>query len=155
MLEPLVKTIDVPCDQATAFDVFINKMDSWWPLGKFTLSAMKGEPATGIRVDARPDGQIVEIGAGGVETLWGTIKEYDPSDYLSMDFHIPAPGHEEVGERTLVEVRFTSLGDNSTRLELTQSNWQALGDMAEMVHGGYGHGWTMILEGGYLAHFAK
>jgi len=155
MLEPLVKTIDVPCDQATAFDVFINKMDSWWPLGKFTLSAMKGAPAEGIRVDARPDGQIVELGAEGAETLWGTIKEYNPSDFVSMDFHIPAPGHEEVGERTLVEVRFTSLGDNSTRLELTQSNWEALGDMAEMVHGGYGQGWNMILEGGYLASFSK
>jgi len=57
MLDPIIKTIEVPCSQAKAFDVFLNEMDSWWPLGKFSVSAMGGAPAKAIRVDAsrRPD----------------------------------------------------------------------------------------------------
>ncbi len=42
MLDPIVKTIEVPCSQAKAFDVFLNEMDSWWPLGKFRPSGING-----------------------------------------------------------------------------------------------------------------
>ena len=48
-----------------------------------------------------------------------------------------------------VEVRFTALGDDRTRVELTQSNWETLGDVAKMVQGGYRQAWVMIFEGAY------
>ena len=53
------------------------------------------------------------------------------------------------GNASLVEVRFTSLADARTRVELTQSNWEAFGDMAEMMRGGYGSGWVIIFEASY------
>ncbi len=154
MIDPIVKTIEVPCSQKTAFEVFLNKMDSWWPLDKFTVSAMRGAPARSIRVEAKQGGNIVEIGSDDKETTWGTIKSYDPYGFVSMDFHIPQPderveeGSDPRGQtgRTLIEVRFTALGDEETRVELTQSNWEALGDMAEAIRGGYGGGWVMIFE---------
>ncbi len=42
MLDQITKTIEVPCSQEMAFEVFLNKMDRWWPLDKFTVSAMRG-----------------------------------------------------------------------------------------------------------------
>ena len=48
MIEPIVRSIDVPCDQALAFSVFLNEMHTWWPLAKFTVSAMGGSPAKTI-----------------------------------------------------------------------------------------------------------
>ena len=60
--------------------------------------------------------------------------------------HIPRPGYDKVESRTLVEVRFTALGNGRTRVELTQSNWEALGESAAMIRGGYGKGWTAIFE---------
>ena len=45
--------------------------------------------------------------------------------------------------------RFTALGDERTRVELTQSNWEALGDVAEMVQGGYRHAWDAIFAAAY------
>ena len=51
--------------------------------------------------------------------------------------------------RSLVEVRFVTLGTERTRVELTQSNFEAFGDMAEMMHGGYGSGWVIIFEQAY------
>src|SRR6266705_7200174 len=78
MIEPIVKSIEVPCDQKTAFEVFLNEMDSWWPLAKFTVSAMAGKAAASIRVDSRLGGEIVEVGPDGEEYLWGHITHYDP-----------------------------------------------------------------------------
>jgi hypothetical protein len=50
---------------------------------------------------------------------------------------------------SLVEVRFSALDDERTRVELTQSDWEAFGDMAEMMRGGYGSGWVIIFEQAY------
>ena len=148
MLDPIVKTIEVPCSQAEAFDVFVGEMGSWWPLGKFTVSAMGGRPAKTIRVEAKQGGTIVEIGPDDNEHLWGSIRAYEPHEFVSMDFHFAPPG-VEVTDRTLVEVRFTALSDARTRVELTQSNWEALGEQAAMIRGGYVHGWTIIFEQAY------
>ena len=151
MLDPIVKTIEVPCSQKKAFEVFVNEMESWWPLGKFTVSAMGGKPAKSIRVEAKQGGRIVEISPDDTEHLWGTIKSYDPYDFVSMDFHIPQPG-EKVESRSLVEVRFTALGNERTRVELTQSNWEAFGEKAAMLRDrGYGQAWVAIFEGAFKA----
>ena len=149
MMEPLVKTIEVPCDQKTAFTTFLDK-GSWWPTQKFATSVMRGQTVTALRVDAREGGRIVEVGSDNREQLWGTIKIYDPYRYLKMDFHIPHPSEKNPGFST-VEVRFTALGGDRTRVELTQSNWEALGDVAKMVQGGYRQAWVMIFEGAYKA----
>ncbi len=50
---------------------------------------------------------------------------------------------------SLVEVRFFALDDSKTRVELKHSNWEAFGDMAEMMRGGYGSGWVIIFEEAY------
>jgi uncharacterized protein YndB with AHSA1/START domain len=149
MMEPLVKTIEVPCNQRMAFTVFMD-MGSWWPTNRFATSVMRGETVKEVRVDAREGGRIVEIGSDGREQLWGMIKTYQPHSYVNMDFHIPHPSEEKPGFST-VEVRFTPLDGNRTRVELTQSNWEALGDVAKMVQGGYRQAWVMIFEGAYEA----
>jgi hypothetical protein len=147
MLEPLVKSIEVPCSQEQAFTVFLD-MGSWWPTDRFATSVMRGERVAALRVDAREGGRIVEVASDGRQQLWGTIRTCDPYGYLKMDFHIPHPSEENPGFST-VEVRFTPLGDTRTRVELTQSNWEALGDVAKMVQGGYRQAWVMIFEGAY------
>ena len=38
MLEPIVTTIEVPCGQERAFNVFVNDMPTWWPLDKRSMS---------------------------------------------------------------------------------------------------------------------
>jgi hypothetical protein len=43
-------------------------------------------------------------------------------------------------------VRFTALENERTRVQLTQSNWEAFGKRAEMMQGGYGKGWAVIFE---------
>ena len=145
MLDPIFYTIEVPCSQEKAFDIFVKEMGTWWPLDKRSMSMKNGHPAKSLLVDAKQGGQIVEIGHDDTEHLWGTIKSYDPHNAISMDFHMGMPPDNA----SLVEVRFTVLSDEQTQVELTQSNWEAFGDMAEMMRGGYGSGWVIIFEEAY------
>jgi Activator of Hsp90 ATPase homolog 1-like protein len=142
MLDPIRKIIEVPCSQKRAFEVFVHEMGSWWPLGKRSMSMKSGKPAKALRIEPRQGGRIVEIGHDGTEHLWGTITSYDPHESIRMDFHMGLPAKNA----SLVVVRFTPLESERTRVELTQSNWEAFGELAEMMRNGYGSGWVVIFE---------
>ena len=147
-MDPLIKSIEVPCAQAEAFRIFVNEMGSWWPLAKRSMSLKAvGKPAKSLQVDPRVGGRIVEIGPDGSEHHWGTFRQLDPSNLVAMDFHMGMPPEQA----SLVEVRFVPVESDRTRVTLTQSNWEAFGDMAEMLRGGYEPGWVIIFEQAYLA----
>jgi hypothetical protein len=146
MLDPIVKTIEVPCGQKKAFTVFVNDMPRWWPLDKRSMSLKSlGKPAKALRIDARREGKIVEIAHDDTELLWGTITAYDPYDLFRMNFHMGMPPQNA----SVVEVRFTPIDHQRTRVELTQSNWEAMGDMAEMMRGFYGSSWDLLFGEAY------
>jgi hypothetical protein len=144
MLEPVISRIEVPCSQQQAFEIFM-EMGSWWPLHKRSMSLKNGQPAKCLNVDAQMGGKIVEIGHDDAEYHWGTFKTLAPHSLITMDFHMGMPADKA----SLVEVRFTLLGENRTEVVLTQSNWEAFGDMAEMLRGGYGSSWGLIFEEAY------
>ncbi len=156
MIEPLIKTVDVPCDQETAFRVFIEEMHTWWPLGKFTVSAMKGGAAKTIHVKPEVGGLITEIGPDDEAYLWGVIRSYDPFNGLAMDFHIPTPDEaispdEALEICTRVEVVFEALDEGQCRVTLTQSEFERLGPRGADIRGGYDGGLEMILTKAYKA----
>ncbi|PHR94370.1 MAG: hypothetical protein COA69_01885 [Robiginitomaculum sp.] len=148
MLDPITYTIEVPCDQKQAFEVFVDDFGSWWPLAKRSTSMISGHQAKSVSLDPKPGGKIMEIGHDGTEHLWGTVRTYDPYTVFSMDFHMGLPA---TNPSSLVEVRFELIDDAHTRVTLTQSNWEAYGDMAEMMRGGYGSSWNMIFGDCYKA----
>ena len=145
MLEPLVSRIEVACDQKTAFMIFVEQMGTWWPLAKRSMSMHKGEVPKGLRTDPRAGGKIIETGQDDTEYVWGSFKRFEPHDFVSMDFHMGLPPEQA----SLVEVRFVRVSNTRTQVELTQSNFEAFGDMAEMMRRGYGSGWVLIFEGGF------
>ncbi|MEM7049398.1 MAG: SRPBCC domain-containing protein [Acidobacteriota bacterium] len=145
MIEPLIKTIEVPCNQETAFRIFVEDMGQWWPLDKRSMSMKDGQPSKALEVEAKLGGRIVEIGHDEREHHWGTFRTFEPFSYVAMDFHMGLPPTSA----SLVEVRFTAQGTGQTEVVLTQSNWEGFGDLAEMMLQGYGSGWVQIFEQGY------
>lgn len=145
MIEPIVRTIEVPCDKEKAFRVFVEEMGSWWPLDKRAMSLKDGKSVKTLNVEPRLGGRIVEISEDDEEHHWGTFTSFEPHDAVDMDFHMGMPPDSA----SLVEVRFTALDDGRTQVQLTQSNWEAFGDMAEMLRGGYDSGWVIIFDQAY------
>ena len=140
--EPLKKTMEVPCSQRDAFIVFIDEMQTWWPLERFSASAKLGKAAKSLRVQPWAGGKILEESEDGAEHLWGTIHAYDRFDRVTMDFHIGLPPETA----SFVEVRFISLGEEQTRVELTQTGWERFGEFAEAMYNGYPKGWGAALD---------
>lgn len=147
MYAPLVKTIEVPCGPEEAFTIFVEEMGTWWPLTRFSASVKFGAVPEALHVEPKVGGEIVEIGADGTRHHWGTIERYEPHDYLAMDFHIGLPAETA----SLVEVRFTRLDAERTRVVLTQSEWERFGRYAQNMLNGYPKGWVVIFEGAYRA----
>ena len=144
-LDPLISNIEVPCDQQTAFEVFTSEMATWWPLEKRSMSAHHQKSPKALRVDARVGGRIVEVAFDGHEHHWGTYRSFNPFTSVVLDFHIGLPA----ANASTVQVDFMALDDSRTKVVLTQSNWEAFGDLAEVMRGGYGSGWVLIFEGGF------
>ena len=146
MLDPVIKTVDVPCPQQRAFETFVD-FPKWWPLEKRSMSIMWAKaPAKSLSVEAQEGGRIVELAADDQEHHWGTFRVFDPHSHVQFDFHMGLPA-EQTGQ---VDVRFTALSATETRVELVHSNWEGYGDMAEMMFNGYGSSWAMLFE----EHFA-
>ena len=145
MLDPVTKTVKVPCSQQRAFDTFVD-MSKWWPLEKRSMSLMWAKaPAKTLSVEAREGGRIVEQAADDKEHHWGTFRVFDPHHHVQFDFHMGLP-EEQTGQ---VDVRFTAVSATETQVELIHSNWEGYGDMAEMMFNGYGSSWAMLFEEHY------
>jgi len=142
MLEPVIKTIEVPCTCEEAFKTFIDKTATWWPLDKNSVSAMNGEVAQSVVIEAKHNGRIYEIGHDGTEHHWGTVTSYSPFDSFTMDWHI-GMSSESPSE---VSVVFTAMGDGNTRVVLTHSRWESFGEKAEDMRKGYNAGWVGVFE---------
>ena len=148
-LPPIIRTIEVPCSQARAFDIFVTGMPGWWPLDQRSMSLMwnGGRAAAELNVEPRLGGRIVELSPDGDEYHWGTFTVYDPFDRLKLDFHMGLASDTA----SLVEVDFVELAADHTRVVLTQSRWEAFGELARDMYNGYGSSWAMIFEQGYSA----
>ncbi len=147
MIAPIVKTIEVPCPQKRAFEIFVD-MAAWWPLEKRSMSLYQaGAPARSLSVEARAGGRIVELAADDTEHHWGTFRVFDPHAHLQLDFHMGLPA-DQTGQ---VDVTVTPLTTTTTRVELVHSNWEGYGDMADMMLSGYGASWDMLFADCYAA----
>lgn len=150
MLEPIVRVIEVPCDQATAFRIFAEETGTWWPLARFTQSAMRGNAAQNVVIEPNAGGEVFEVTADGERVSWGVVEVYEPPRLIKMQFHIPLP-KEKVKDRSLVKVEFDEIASGRTRVTLTQTNWEAFGKRGSILHGGYGLGWAHIFDERFLA----
>jgi len=145
MPEPVIKTIEVPCSQAVAFSTFIDKLGSWWPLDKNSVSAMQGEVAKKVEIEARTGGSVYEIGHDDTRHEWGSVTTYSPSDKLVLAWHIGLPAEQA----SVVTVDFIVVDSNKTRVVLTHDNWEAFGEKANDMREGYNKGWVGVFETAY------
>ena len=134
---PVVKTVTVRAAPARAFALFADDLARWWPLPRVHT----GPDPVDCAIEPRVGGRVFERAADGRETAWGTVLAYDPPHRLAFSWIVGLSAEQE----QRVEIRFTA-EDRGTRVELTHSGWEKLGDAAVSRRERYDRGWATIFE---------
>jgi len=134
---PVVKAVSVRATPAQAFDYFVRDLARWWPLAQFHT----GPDPVDCAIEPRVGGRVFERAADGRETAWGTVVAYEPPHRLTFTWIVGLSA--ELAQ--LIEMRFMPQADG-TRVELTHSGWEKLGDAAAKLREGYDRGWAMLIE---------
>jgi uncharacterized protein YndB with AHSA1/START domain/uncharacterized protein YciI len=136
-LPPIRRQIVVPTDPGTAFTVWTEEIETWWPLHRHSVFGAESSVSfTG--------GRLVERGPDGTESVWGEILDWSPPDRLRITWH---PGHGP-DPATEVEVRFERVDDATgaaaTLVTLTHHGWERLPDPTG-ARAEYERGWPTVV----------
>jgi len=119
-----------------AFALFAD-IGRWWPLARVHT----GPDPADCAIEPRVGGRIYERATDGRETLWGKVLAYDPPHRLAFSWLVQLSAEQE----QLVEISFTPEADG-TRVELSHSGWEKLGDAAADRRERYNRGWVVVFE---------
>ena len=134
---PVVKAVTVRATPARAFALFAEDFGRWWPLSRVHT----GPDPVDCAIEPRVGGRVFERAADGRETRWGTVLAYEPPHRLAFSWVVEL----SAGQEQLVEIRFTPQ-ERGTRVELTHSGWEKLGDAAARERERYDRGWGIVFE---------
>jgi len=132
------KEMVVEASQETAFQVFSQKMDLWWPrshhVGKTPMLKMVLEPKQrGRWYSAHEGGEVCEV---------GFIQDYQPNSRLLLIWQLNGEFKHDPALNTEVEVLFTAQGPKKTLVKFEHRNIETLGKAVE----GMDRGWGLILN---------
>jgi uncharacterized protein YndB with AHSA1/START domain len=136
-VEAIRKSLVVDCGVERAFDVFTRQIQTWWPLGEYSIG---GDKITDVVVEEQVGGRVFERHSDGGEGEWGRVLAWEPPNRFAMTWH---PGHDP-SQATELEVRFAAEGDG-TRVDLEHRGWEILGARAPEARSGYDAGWGEVL----------
>lgn len=134
---PVVKTVTVRAAPARVFELFARDLARWWPLAQFHA----GTDPVDCMIEPHVGGRVFERAKDGTESVWGRVLAYEPPHRLAFSWLVCLPPDTE----QRVEVRFTPEG-GGTRVELTHSGWEKLGDAAAAQRELFDSGWATIIE---------
>ena len=141
-LAPVQKTLVVRSDVERAFTVFTSRMGSWWPRSHSTGSA----PLVNVIVQPRAGGRWYERGEDGSESEWGKVLQWEPPARVVLAWQLDGTWKYNPACVTEVEINFTALGAQGTRVDLEHRHLERLGDNASAVRELLNSGWGGIIE---------
>jgi len=121
------KSVVVDCSPEHAFEVFTERIHTWWPHESHSPADERPESTT---FEPRVGGRLYDRTADGEEHEWATV----------LDWHV-SPGRPS----TELEVRFVAEGDG-TRVELEHRGWERYGEEAAGACASYNSGWETVLK---------
>jgi uncharacterized protein YndB with AHSA1/START domain len=123
MTEPIDISFEVACPQAHAFEVWTERISSWWPRSH-TVSA---EADANVVLERHVGGRIYERTRAGEEHDWGEVTAFEPPRRLSYLWHI----RRDRADATEVAISFRSIDERTTRVQIKHRGWERLGTDAE------------------------
>lgn len=145
-LPPILKTVEVSRPLDETFRLFTAEFAAWWPRASHSVG---GKESEWCGIESRVGGRVYERTKPGEELVWGTVTAWQPPNRITFTWH---PG-QPANPHTQVEIRFSKIARDRTRVELEHRNWEALGDRAAIVHENYITGWDVVF-GEHFGGFA-
>ena len=115
-LPPVRRQTVVGGDPATAYDLFVRDIGTWWPVRSFGCFGA----GSSVRLDGE---RFVETGHDGQTATWGTLTAAEPPRRVAFTWH---PGRDEA-EACDVTVTFVPVGD-ATLVTLEHVGWEVYPD---------------------------
>ena len=141
---PVRKSVTVNADAARAFEVFASRISTWWPHSHTIGSS----PQKDIVLEPRVGGRWFEVGEDGSQCTWGKVLAWEPPARLLLAWQIDGNWKYDPDLVTEVEVTFTPIGKDTTRVDLEHRNLERFGDKVETVRSAIDSdgGWTQIMK---------
>jgi hypothetical protein len=140
-MESIKKEVVVEASQMTAFKVFTEQMDLWWPsshhIGKSPLIRTVLEPCI--------KGRWFTQHEDGSENDVGHVLKWDPYELLILIWQINGDYQYDPGLFTEVEVHFIPENPKTTRIKFEHRNLDRLGGSKVVESMDEGWGWILDL----------
>lgn len=144
-IEPIRASTSVSSPPERAFELFTERLDTWWPLRTHSRAAsdFEGQDVEVERIEfqGRVGGQVLEHLSNGEVLPWAEVLVWDPPSRLVLAWKPSSTPHPP----TELEIRFTPQG-GGTLVELEHRGWERLGEIAEEARASYGTGWVLTLD---------
>lgn len=145
-IAPVRQSIVVRATAADAFRIFTDDIDGWWPrthhIGK--------SPMRRVIVEPRAGGRCFTEQVDDTECDWGTVLVWEPPSRFVFAWQVT---HEwgfqpDLDRASEVEVRFTPVGPESTRVDLEHRHFERHGAGARAMRDGVDapNGWNGMLR---------
>ena len=141
-IAPVIKTVDVKCPPARAFELFTGRMAAWWP----TTHHIGGAPFEAIIIEPAAGGRWFERGDDGAETPWVKVLVWAPPGRVVLAWQLDADWKYDPNFETELEITFTAL-TAGTHVRLEHRNLERFGANAEAVAASLRNGWPSIVDG--------
>jgi uncharacterized protein YndB with AHSA1/START domain len=139
------KLVSVQAPPAVAWQVFTEKMGTWWPLAVYKIGKASAVDAV---IEPYVGGRWYERGDDGSMCQWGSVLVWEPPSLLVLSWDISADFQYDPTLKTEIEVRFTADGSNRTRVELEHRHLDRYGarrDQMRRIYETEGD-WGRLLE---------
>jgi uncharacterized protein YndB with AHSA1/START domain len=144
--QPIRAKVTVPTDPERAFELFTNKMGTWWPVESYSraVSEFEHEDVEGAELEfqARMGGSILERMTDGRVLPWAEVIAWQPPQRVVLSWRphsLPEPPTE-------LEVTFAARADG-TSVEVEHRGWERLSEeFRTSLYEIYARGWPFTLR---------
>lgn len=134
-------SVEVDAPIARAFHVFTTEIGTWWDKDKHILEA----PVAEMVFEPFAGGNIIDRGVDGSECRWARVLAYEPPHRVVFSWDINTKWQIETdpARTSEVEISFTQLTPERTRVVLTHRHLDRHGDGWEQMRDAVGSGWRL------------
>jgi len=140
-MSPIRKEMTIAASQQTAFNVFTENMNAWWPRTHHVGST----PMTKVLVEPGPGGRWYSTHEDGSEVNVGKVLVWNPYSQLVLAWQINGNYRYDTNLLTEVEVNFIEEGTKTTRVTFEHRGLENLSGGSKVIED-MDQGWGLILN---------